>query len=117
MKEYKMLPIKRPEGVIPVKLPPPIPTIGPASPRRFARILSLSQDGNTAVVCENVRVLDGGQQTVRDVDVSVLGFRAVSVGDILAFEAHDIQFIHPLISHRHHQNHQHPKELVMVDEL
>ncbi len=117
MKEYKMQPIKRPEGAPVTKLPTPIPTLGPAAVRKHARILAFKDDEKIAVICENMRVLNAGELTVRDVDVSSLGVGSVAVGDILAFNSHDVKFEHPMISHRHHQQHQHPKDLVAIDEL
>ena len=111
-----MLPLEKQPGAYTITPRPKVPKIMANAPRIMYRILALSEDGNTATICSDMKKLHAGQLSVVDVDVSSLGIHSVKVGDILSYAAHDQQFQKPLIAHRGSQSHQHPKQLLAVNE-
>jgi hypothetical protein len=114
---YKMLPIERQPGAYVIKPRPKVPKIAPNAAKVPYRILAISEDCKTATICANMQMLSGGQLSVVDVDITMLGYKSVSVGDVLAYSATDAQYARPMIIHRYHQSHQFPKQLLANDEV
>ena len=117
MREYKMLPIEKREGAYQIKPRKPVPKVAPNDLRIPYRILAISEDGKTATVCMNMKMLSAGKLSVNDVDITGLGQNGVAVGDILSYAVHDKQLARPLITMRYHQSHQFPKQLLASDEV
>lgn len=115
IKTYTMLPIKRPDGVIPIKPPPKVPILGVRVSRTPYRILALKENETIATICSNMKPTDG-LLSVADVSMKKLGIRSVKIGDILSYEPGDAKFERPMIIHRASQKHQHPEQLIAPDE-
>ena len=115
-KEYKMLPLERSKDAYSIKKrPPKAPKLSAQDPLIPYRILKL--DGAIATICASMSTkLSSGELIVRDVNVSSLGSKGVRLGDIISFRTSDIIFEKPTITHRAHQQHQHPEQLVAPDE-
>jgi hypothetical protein len=111
VQEYKMLPIEKSNDAYTIKRPPLAPRLGPRDPLIHFRILKI--EDNVATICADMTKLVDGQLTVRDVNVTRLSVR---VDDIIGFKESDVQFLKPLITHRRHQKHQHPHNLVTESE-
>ena len=91
------------------------PRIGKVRQKTYFRILSMSEDKNSATICGNMTPEANGQLSVMDVDISRFVGTAW-VGDIIAYEDNDAHFQNPVITHRAGQRHQHPTYLVTPDE-
>lgn len=115
-KQYKMLPLEKREDAHQIKPRTKIPKVSPRAPKILHRILSISENGKTAIICSNMKT-EEGKLSVIDVNISTLGLNGVSEGDLLSYEQHDIKYERPMISFRVHQHHQYPKHLLTSDEV
>jgi hypothetical protein len=115
MHEYKMLPTERRKDAYAIQSRKAKPTIAPMIQKTFFRVMDLSEDKMKMNLCVDVLNLVDGKITVQEVDTNRIRF-SVKVGDIVAFERGDVSFSNPTITHRLHQRHQHPKNLVFPEE-
>jgi hypothetical protein len=104
-------------GAYRIKPRKPVPKVMPNELRIPYRIVKISEDGKTATVCANMKHIVDGKLSVSDVDITKLGLKSVVVGDILSYAVHDKNLTKPLITIRHHQSHQFPKQLLSADEV
>jgi hypothetical protein len=104
------------KGAYKIKPRAAVPKVAPNAPKVFYRILAISDNGETATVCSNMKKLTDGKLSVSEVDVQRFGSR-IHVGDVLAYAAHDKSFKKPVVTHRAHQSHQFPKQLLASDEV
>lgn len=116
MKEYQYLDpkIRQPDAYV-IKPHVPRPTLVPRAPKSYYRILDISEDGTTATICANMKVLTEGKLSVIDIPLGLLR-NGVFIGDILSFESHDSALEKPVVSHRFSQRHQHPSQLIAQGE-
>lgn len=111
-----MLPLEKRADAYTIKPSAKAPVLSPRSPKVHYRILAISTNGETATICSNMKLLPEGKLSVIDVDATSLR-GSIYVGDVLAYDAHDSQFVKPIIVLRSHQSHQYPKQLLAQDEV